>query len=124
MGCGKEESVSITLVTQPREGQEITDNHVQLVAGQAVGVRVVALRDEEEREDWSIEVRSENPGVLTVRPGIEEDVYVLTGAGAGRTDLRFLLDSRFEVFVDVQVVARPDFEPTVSPVEFGGAGGE
>jgi hypothetical protein len=122
-GCGSEKAVDITLITEPREGQEITDNRVELVEGHAVGVRVVALQDGEVRQGWSIDVSAENTAVMGVRPGVEDDVFVLTGTAEGVTQLHFVLDRRHDVFVDARVVARDDWEPTVAPLNLGGAGG-
>lgn len=123
VSCGREESVSITLLTEPREGQVISDDFIELVEGQAIGVRVVAVQNDEPEESWTVEVSAENPNVIGFFPGIQENVFVLSGAAPGSTRLRFLLDGRYEVYVDSEVVPREDFEPTVPEPNLGGAGG-
>lgn len=121
-GCGSEKAVTITLITQPREGQQVTDEYVELQEGHAIGVRVEALQNGEVRENWSIDLRAENSAVVGVFPGVEENVFVLSGATAGTTDLHFVLDGRHDVLVDARVVARQDWEPSVPPLNLGGSG--
>lgn len=129
-GCQVERSVEITLVTLPREGQFVQDDYVEIVEGQAMGVRVIGLKKDVVRPHWTIEARPENPAVLRVQETEGEKeredgkLFVISAPAAGATQIRFRLDGRHEVFVDAVVTPRPEWEPTVPPAEFGGAPGE
>lgn len=129
-GCKAERSVEMTLVTLPREGQFLQDDFIELVEGQAMGVRVMGLKKESVRPHWTIEARAENPAVLRVQETAGEkekedgQLFVISAPGAGTTQIRFRLDGRHEVFVDAHVIAREVWDPTVPPAQFGGAPGE
>lgn len=132
-GCKKERSVEMTLETMPREGQIVQDDFIELVEGQAMGVRVVAVKKDRLRPNWSVEARPENPTILRVQEAATEKkkekkedgrLFVFSAPEAGTTQIRFRLDGKHEVFVDAHVAAREDWEPTVPPANFGGATGD
>lgn len=129
-GCQVERSVEMTLVTLPREGQFVQDDFVELVEGQAIGVRVIGMKKDMVRPHWTIEARPENPAILRIQEAAgekdEEDgkLFVISAPGAGVTQIRFRLDGRHEVFVDALVTPRDEWVPSVPPAEFGGAPGE
>ena len=133
-GCKKERSVEMTLETTPREGQLVQDDFIELVEGQAMGVRVVAVKKDRLRPNWSVDARAENPSILRVQEAAggtkkeekKEDgkLFVISAPEAGLTQIRFRLDGRHEVFVDAHVTARGDWEPTVPPANFGGSSGD
>lgn len=133
-GCKKERGVEMTLETTPRAGQIVQDDFVQLLEGQAMGVRVVAVKKNRVQSNWSVEARPENPAILRVQESAGEkdkkkkdqedgELFVFSAPTAGTTEIRFRLDGKHEVFVDAHVVAREDWEPTVPPADFGGASG-
>lgn len=134
-GCKKERSVEMTLETIPREGQIVQDDFVELIEGQAMGVRVVAVKKNRLRPNWSVDARPENPSILRVQEVAGEKkkkeekeeegrLFVFSAPTAGTTQIRFRLDGKDEVFVDAHVVARDDWEPTVPPANFGGNSGD
>ncbi len=128
-GCKKRRSVEMTLETTPRSGQVVQDDFIEMQEGQAMGVRVVAVKKDTVRPNWSVEGRPENPAILRIQEVAgekkrEEDgqLFVISAPEAGSTQIRFRLDGKHEVFVDAHVTERPDWEPTVPPASFGGAG--
>lgn len=132
MGCTREKEVEITLLTPLRTGQVVQDHFIEMQEGQAMGVRVVGLKGGHQRADWSVEGRAENPSILAVRPSTrdedkrsdEGERFVISGSAAGTAQIRFRLDGRHDVYVDAIVTERPEWEPTVPPANFGGAGPE
>lgn len=128
-GCKKERSVEMTLETTPRAGQVVQDDFIEMREGQAMGVRVVAVKKDRIRPNWSVEGRPENPSIIRIQEAAGEkkkdddgQLFVISAPEAGSTQIRFRLDGQDEVFVDAQVIERPDWEPTVPPANFGGAG--
>lgn len=133
VGCQREKSVEITLLTPLRTGQVVQDHFIEMQEGQAMGIRVVGLKKGQMRADWSVEGRAENPSVLAVRPSTREEEkrrdddgerFIISGSAPGTAQIRFRLDGQYDVYVDAIVQERPDWEPTVPPANFGGAGSE
>jgi hypothetical protein len=129
-GCKKERSVEMTLETIPREGQIVQDDFVELLEGQAIGVRVIGVKKDRVVPHWSVEARPENPAILRVQEVAGEkkkedgQLFVFSAPEAGSTQIRFRLDGKHDVFVDAIVEPRDAWEPTVPPADFGGASGD
>lgn len=121
-GCYPERDVQMSMVTTSLDGQSVTRDRIELVEGQAIGIRVHAVKNDKVKDDWSIHATSMNPSIAEVRRTTKEHVFVVTGSRAGQTEIGFEARDR-AVYVDVIVEARPEWEPTADEFAFGGAGG-
>jgi len=126
--CSPQHTVDIDWLTEPRNDQPVSDETIELVEGQALAVGVQAMLNRR-LKGWSIDASSSDTRIFSVELGPEnrEDKdkqnWVISGLSPGTAELEFTLKGKFEVLVEVEVLARPRWTPTVGPPSVGGAGG-
>jgi hypothetical protein len=134
-GCAPERWVQIDLVTTPRPGQSVERERIQLVVGQALGIELTAFKNDDPREDWTVEGRSSNVTVFRIEETKQQNIWSVSGVYPGKAEIRFVIDGRFQSFVQVDVRERGDWDPSIEDEEappfdptdpnppMGGAGG-
>lgn len=126
-GCGHTYDVEFDVISKARSGQVVDPGGIELVEGQAIGIEVIAIQDEREREGWTVRASSDSPSVVDISETLEPNIFVVQGIAAGEAEIEFVLQGRHDVFVPVEVVVRPEWEsqtPSQSPQEgLGGQGG-
>lgn len=127
VACTPERSVEMSFESTPQDGQVVQNDFIEMREGQAMVVRVVAVKKDEVQPEWSVEAKSEDSSKLKIQRKYEEDdgdgeVFVFSAPQSGDAEITFTLDGEFEVVVDAQIAARGEWEPTVPPNNFGGEG--
>ncbi|HXS16452.1 MAG TPA: hypothetical protein VN764_04670 [Polyangiaceae bacterium] len=122
LGCSSERDVDMSLVTTSMDGQSVSHDQIELGEGQALGIRVYAVKNGKVKDDWNVRATSRDPSVAHVRQTTKQHVFAINGAKAGHTQIGFKARDR-TVYVDVTVYPRPEWQPEAEPYAFGGAGG-
>lgn len=125
VGCERESHVKITLLSGPTSGQEVSNTALEIVEGQAMWIRVFAVKKRTIKRKWDVSADARVRSIATifeVKGADHENEFVVTGVSAGETTFEFNFRGR-QVDVDVTVLPREDWEPSVDPYSFGGAGG-
>lgn len=126
-GCDHVYDVDFELISEPRQGQVVESEGIELLEGQAVGLKVIPIQNGSDREGWTVRASSNKGSIVTVSDTLKSNVFVLQGVSPGNAEIEFVLQGRHDVFVPVEVVVRPDWQPSAPSSEpepgFGGAGG-
>lgn len=126
-GCDHVYDVDFELISEAREGQVVDPEGIELIEGHAVGVKVIPIQNGADREGWTVRASSNKGSIVNISETLKPNVFVLQGVTPGKAEIEFVLQGRHDVFVPVEVVVRPDWQPSAPTSEpepgFGGAGG-
>lgn len=105
-GCGSDWTVSLYLQSDPPIDAQLASDRVTMAEGIAVGVLARAFDDGEMEDDEIIELLSHDSGVLDVRPGVNENEFVLIARSPGRTTIDAFVDDEAAAPIEVVVTAQ------------------
>jgi hypothetical protein len=105
-GCGNDWTVSLYVQSDPPIDAQLASDRVTMAEGIAVGVLARAFDDGEMEDDETIELLSQNSGVLDVRPGLNPNEFVLIARSPGRTTIDAFVDDEAATPIEVVVTAQ------------------
>jgi hypothetical protein len=85
--------LEFTDMSLPQGVAEFEARSITLSEGTAVSARVYAI-DSERKRMGPLELDSQDPGILSVQPGPEQDVFIFVGASVGTTVIDIVIAGR------------------------------
>ena len=98
-GCGPSfDHLEFTNRTTPPDSTSVSENEIRIQVGIAIGVIATPYDGNEamDDEDTTLELESDNPGVIGVDPALEHGSFVIYGVGAGTANVRIIVDGSDE----------------------------